>query len=325
MANTNTQFLEYNDNLKIPKSKRDIMIESRTAATERLKKWFEKNQPEYPISFWIQGSHKNNLNIRTEDEDCDQDDGLYVDRDPEDSVSGTTLQNYVVKALTGSTITSPSHKAKCVRNYYQASGLGPYHIDYPAYYKTDDMDHPMLAVKNSNLEKSDPKEFTGWLNDQVDDQGQLKRLIRYMKGWADNISKMHKMPNGLILTVLSCNNYISRSGRDDEALYDTLTGIYNGLDANWECIMPAIPNDNLLERYDETFQSNFMNALNNLINDARSALEEASKHEATKLWKKHMGKRYPLVQKEAAVGNRAALAGLVGNNKPYNSGKTGIS
>ncbi len=326
MADTNKQFSEYDDNLKIPKSKRDVMITSREKGRQIIKKWFEDNHPDYPISFWIQGSHKNHLNIRTEDEDCDQDDGVYIDRDPEDSVTGTTLQKWIVEALTGSTSTPPAHKSRCVRNFYKPSGLGPYHIDYPVYYKTEDMDHPMLAVKNSDLEESDPQEFTQWLDDEIADKGyQLRRLIKYMKGWADNISKKHKMLNGLTLTVLACNNYEASEDRDDEALYYTLLGIYEDLDNTWECIMPATPNDDLLERYDDTFERNFMNVLANLITDAKEALDEESKHKATKLWKKHLGKRYPLVAKEVKVGSRAALGTLVGNNKPYYDGQKRIS
>ncbi len=68
-----------------------------------------------------------------------------------------------------------------------------------------------------------------------------------------------------------------------------------------------------------------MNVLANLITDAKEALDEESKHKATKLWKKHLGKRYPLVAKEVKVGSRAALGTLVGNNKPYYDGQKRIS
>ena len=81
--------------------------------------------------------------------------------------------------------------------------------------------------------------------------------------------------------------------------------------------MPSTPNDDLLANTDYTFRINFMNALSDLISDAEEALEESSKHKASKLWKKHMGTRYPLAPEENTLGNRAALAGLIWNNKPY--------
>lgn len=323
MANTNKQFLEFDVNTSIPTSKVKLMNEKRKKARTKIKKWFTENHPDYPISFWIQGSHKNSLNIRTKDDDCDQDDGIYVDIDPDDSVDGTTLQEWILEAVKGITTEDAEHKDRCVRNYYKPYNMGSYHIDYPSYYKTDDMDHPMLTVRNANLEESDPKEFSDWLVEQTDDKGQLRRLIRYMKAWCDHIDG--DMLNGLTLTVLACNNYIAKDGRDDEALYYTLLGIYRGLDHKWECIMPATPGDDLLERYDSTFQTSFMNALASLINDAKKALDEESKHEATKLWKKHMGKRYPLEAKPVSMGSQAALGTFVGNNKPYFDGTKRLS
>lgn len=320
MANTNTQFIEFDSNLSIPSSKRTKMSEARESARTRISGWFKEYQPDYHIDFWIQGSHKNFLNIRTENDDCDQDDGIYVNRDPDDSVDGMTLQGWVLEALTGSTSTAPEHRSRCVRNFYKPYSLGTFHIDYPSYYKTDDMSHPKLSVKNSELEESDPKEFTEWLNAVTDDRGQLRRLIRYLKGWADNRSKSIDMPNGLTLTILTCQSYVAVESRDDEALYHTLLGIQAKLIAEWKCIIPSTPYDNLLANKNYTFQVNFMNAISNLIDDGRKALEEKSKHKATKLWKDHMGSRYPLAPEENQIGKRAALAGLIGNNKPYFNG-----
>lgn len=322
MANTNKQFLEFDNNISIPKSKLDKMNSSREAARKKIKNWFSENQPEYPISFWIQGSHKNSLNIRTEEDDCDQDDGIYVDRDPNDSVDGTTLQSWILEAIKDITSEAAEHKSRCVRNYYKPYNLGSYHIDYPSYYKTDDMDHPMLTVRNSDLEESDPKEFSEWLTENTDENGQLRRIIRYMKAWCDFLDV--EMPNGLTMTVLACNDFVAIDGRDDEALYCTLLRIYKTLEDKWECIMPSTPNDDLLSRYDYLFKSNFMNALADLINDAKKALDEESKHEATKLWKKHLGTRFPVAPKRAKIGNKAALAGLVGSNKPYYNGTRSI-
>lgn len=322
MANTNKHFLEFDTNISISKSKIEKMNFSREAARTKIKKWFTEHHPDYLIHFWIQGSHKNSLNIRTKDDDCDQDDGIYIDRDPDDSVDGTTLQEWILDAIKYITTENSEHKDRCVRNHYKPYNMGSYHIDYPSYYKTEDMDHPMLTVKNKELEESDPKEFSDWLTQQTDEKGQLRRIIRYLKAWCDNAE--NEMLNGLTLTILSCNNFVAKDGRDDESLYHTIVGIQEKLENTWECIMPATPNDDLLEKYDSTFKSNFLEALDNLINDAKEALDEESKHESTVLWKKHMGKRYPLEPKEISKGNQTALGALVGNNKPYFNGKRKI-
>lgn len=320
MANTNSQFRDFNHNLKIPSSKKSKMNEARETARSRIADWFKKHKPDYPVGFWIQGSHKNHLNIRTENDDCDQDDGIYIDRDPDDSVDGTTLQEWILEALTGCTAKDPEHRSRCVRNFYSPYNLGSFHIDYPSYYKTAEMTHPRLTVKNKKLEESDPKEFTEWLENQTDDRGQLRRIIRFLKGWCSFKSSEHDMLNGLSLTVLVCRNYEPVNDRDDEALHQTLIGVQEELNDHWECLMPSTPHDDLLGGYDESFRYNFMNALSNLIDDGRKALNESSQHEASKLWKKHMGSRYPLATKPAQTGSRSALAALVGTNKPYFNG-----
>ena len=326
MANTNKQFQDYNNNLSIPSSKRTKMNEAREASRTKITNHFNEHHSDYPISFWIQGSHKNGLNIRTEDDNCDQDDGIYINRDPNDSVDGTTLMEWVYDAIKDDTSEGAQIKNRCVRKFYKPYNMGSYHIDYPVYYKTEDIDHPMLAVKNEELEESDPQEFTEWLQSQKDENGQLVRNIKYLKGWCGYMSQFHEMVNGLTLSVLVCNNVVFIQGRDDKSLYETLLGVQSDLINKWECKMPSTPFDDLLAKYDYSFQKTFMAALDNLITDAKQALNEDCKHEASKLWKKHLGTRYPLAEKkvgqsESDNGKRAALAGLVGNNKPYYNGR----
>jgi len=327
MANTNKQFQEYDINLSIPVSKKEKMAISREAGRKQIEAHFKKNHPEYPVSFWIQGSHKNSLNIRTEEDDCDQDDGVYIDRDPQDSVDGTTLQKWVFEALKDITTETTEHRKKCIRNNYKPINLGTYHLDYPVYYKTAKMDHPMLAVKNSDLEESDPQEFTAWLNKNTDDKGQLKRIIRYQKAWCNFKSKEHQMLNGLTMTVLSVNNFVEVINRDDQSLYDTLKSIHKNLTLSWRCIMPATPGDDLLAKYDDKFKTDFMNALSELLDDAKKALDEDSAHNASKLWKNHLGKRYPLAPEDKKTqdnSGHAAIAPIIGTNKPYLNGKKQI-
>lgn len=310
MANTNKQFKEFDSNIYIPTSKVQKMNDSRESARIKIKKWFAEHHPDYPISFWIQGSHKNSLNIRTDDDDCDQDDGIYVDRNAANSVDGTTLQSWILMAVNGITSEKPEHKSRCIRNFYKPYNLGSFHIDYPSYYKTNDMEHPMITVKDNELEESDPEEFTNWLNKVTDEKGQLRRLIRYLKAWCGNLDQ--EMPNGLTLTVLACNNYFAADGRDDKALYDTLKAIQVSLNARWSCIMPSTPYDDLLADCSNQFRSDFIRALNNLILDGKRALDHESKQQASKLWSKHLGDRFPI-----APGSKAALGAIVGSNRPY--------
>ncbi|MGB4820580.1 MAG: hypothetical protein WBP33_15830 [Saprospiraceae bacterium] len=315
MANCNKEFRIYDENICIPSSKRERMSESRESSRTKIINHFKENHDGYIPIFWIQGSHKNGLNIRTEDGECDQDDGIHFNRDPKNSVDGTTLQKWVFYAVKDDTSEGAEHRNKCIRKKYKENGLGKYHIDYPVYYQTDDMPHPLLAIKNSSLELSDPKEFTEWLLDQKDEEGQLVRNIKYTKGWSDYIGLKQPMPKGITMTVLVAQNISFQKGRDDLSLFYTLVNIKKSLDAYWECIMPTTPQDDLLSEYNQQFKINFLRALDEIITDGNRALNESSQENACELWRKHLGTRFPITKEN--IGSKAALANLVGNNKPY--------
>lgn len=325
MANCQKQFNEYNEYLNLTRSKRDVMNKSRESSRDKVKKHFKENHPGYTPTFWIQGSKKNGTNIRTEDESCDQDDGIYFDRDPEDSVSGTTLQGWVHDAVKNDTKQGAEWRKKCIRKKYKENSMGTFHFDYPVYYNTDDMLHPLLAVRGEDLEESDPQEFAQWFDKQKDEDGQLVRIIKYLKGWCSYKGKSHKMPNGLAMTILACD-HMMYDERDDQCLSDTLKAIRSQLQLRWACVMPTTPCDDLFARHDQGFRDRFLDAIDSFIDAAERALNEDSKPKATRLWKQHLGTRFPLASEEhqngsSARGSQASLAAVVGRNKPYNSGQ----
>lgn len=220
--------------------------------------------------------------IRTKEDTCDLDDGVYFER--EIGVSGSTLQKWVyeaVKEITGDV----NHRIKCIRVNYK----GDYHIDIPVYYFPKEAKHPLLAVKESELEKSDPKEFIDWFNELKCDQ--LVRIIKYLKAWGDHVR--NKMPIGLAFTVLAEKNYVS-DDREDISLYKTLKAIRTDLKNSFKCVMPTTPCDDLFERFDQTRRDNFFERLDSLVEDAEAAIKvEDNQLKASRKWKKHLGDRFP--------------------------------
>ncbi len=179
MADCHNLFLDYNKDLFITKTKRRSLIKSKDALRNVIIKHFKEHHPKYKPKFYIQGSYKMGTMIRTKDDECDLDDGVYFKREPD--VTGTTLQKWVYEAVEGHTDGGQQHRKKCIRVIY----AGDYHIDLPVYYQLKDEDgndkHPNLAVKNEDWEESDPKEFIEWYNDAKTEQ--IVRLARYLKGW----------------------------------------------------------------------------------------------------------------------------------------------
>lgn len=302
MANCNKLFLDYYQNLKISKDKRKRLMDSKEVLRKRIKKYFKKNHPEYVPEFWIQGSYKMKTLILTKDDECDLDDGIYFNRAL--GVNGTTLQTWVWNAVNGATSTAPQHRKKCVRVIYKAD----YHIDFPIYYFPEDEENPWLAVKNQELEESDPKEVAEWYKKEKRKNAQLKHMVKYLKGWGDH--KRNKMPSGLAMTILAAES-TKYNERDDIALKDTLIAIQDTLEGTFECIVPATPNDDLFENYDATRKKNFLDNLDDFIKDAKEAVDnESNQLKASKLWRKHLGDKFPLGADEDVDAKEAALRAI---------------
>ena len=309
MANCDNLFRTFNTELQVLKSKKESIITSKNDQRENIKKYFRENHSKYVPTFFIQGSSKMKNRIRTKDDTCDLDDGIYFKDNP-DNVTGTTLQEWVKDAVDGTTDATPIHKKKCITVDYKAG----YNIDYPVYIFNKDTDeHPKLAVKDKDFKTDDPKEFIDEFNRVKDDDGQLIRITRYLKAWCDFKGK--PMPNGLSMTVLTMN-HLQKNDKDDVSMKFTLISIENELKKEFKCVMPTTPYDNLFGDYNETFMDN----LASFIADSKTAVdEEKNQLKASRLWQKHLGKMYFPYGKdeEEKVSSAVYLTGMIGTSKPY--------
>lgn len=286
MANCHHLFGAFNTEISLTSSKKTKMTNSKDGLRERIRKHFKEHHPAYIPKFYIQGSYKMKTGIRTKDDICDLDDGVYFFRTPD--VSATTLQNWVWDAVNGYTSTSPEHRKKCIRNIFS----GDYEIDIPVYYKIDGKEY-QLAVKNNGWEDSDPKALIDWFNDNKDANGKIIKVIKELKAWCDQ--KRNKMPSGLAMTILAINakGKIVLNDRDDILLTDVLREIKKALAQKFECIVPVTPKDDLFADYDTTRKNNFLNNLDSFLADAEAALKEPNQLKASRLWQKHLGTRFP--------------------------------
>lgn len=306
MADCHSLFLDYQEEIGIGKAKKDRMIFSKEALRKRIRKWFKDNHPDYEPKFFIQGSHKMKTGIRTKEDICDLDDGIYFFREPD--VTATTMQGWIWDAVYGYTATTPEHRKKCIRSIF----AGDYEIDHPVYYKINGQEY-RIAIKNTGFEDSDPKAVVEWFRGKKDKAGKVLRHVMYLKGWCDDCS--HKMPSGLAITILACNakEKIVLNDRDDITLRDLLKEIKKALDLEFKCVVPSVPNDDLFEHYDENKKNNFLNALDRFIEDADKALKEENQLSASKLWRKHLGNRFPEGKDEKQeTNNRLASAVAAG-------------
>lgn len=313
MANCNDLFQKFHtDELSITSGKKGRMSDSKDALRRRIRKHFRENHPEYEPKFFIQGSSKMKNGIRTKDDICDLDDGIYFFRKPD--VTAATLQGWVWDAVNGYTDTPAEHRQKCIRSMF----VGDYEIDHPVYYKIDGQDYK-IAVKDDGFEDSDPKGVVDWFQKKKDKDGRLVRATMYLKAWCDN--KRNKMPTGLAMTILASNakDKIVLNERDDITLRDILKEIKKALDVKFECIVPAAPKDDLFADYDETRRKNFMNSLKEFIEDTDKALKEENQKAASKLWKRYLGDRFPEGKDEKEQSNSRSeyIASAAQSSNPW--------
>lgn len=313
MANLDTHFKSFDHELNILSSKKDSLMTSRDHLRTKIKDYFAKNHPDYKPTFFIQGSYKLKTLIRTKDDTCDLDDGVYFKSNPE-HVTGTTLQTWVKESVDGTTDASPVHKKKCIRVDYKAG----YNIDLPVMIYDDSKDdHPSLAVKNSDFKIDDPKEFVDEFKKTKSDQ--KVRMIKYLKSWCDH--KRQDMPSGLSMTVLTMDHFMANS-RDDVALKYLLIEIEKSLKVKFACVMPTTPKDDLFSDYSETKKANFLTSLSDFIEDAKKAIDEKNQLKSSKLWRKHLGVRFPEGRDvDDVAASAASVQSVASSSRPYFSTK----
>lgn len=326
MANCNNYFKEFDGKIQLTKTRKDNLKKSRKELRNRVRKWFKENKPdEIQPKFEGQGSFSMNTIINpiprkviVNGEEVtilsyDIDDGVYFigNEDKDERVSPTTYHKWIYKAVEGHTSRDPFDKNTCIRTLFSDGR----NIDQPIYYKQGET--PELAHKRDGWIDSDPKAFTDWFEERVDDNSQLRRLVRYGKAWCDNrryLNNSKPMPSGLVITILFTENIVLRKDRDDIALKETLLNIQRNLKNNFECRRPTSPKgENLLKDY--THQEYFLNCLSKFIDDATEALKEKNFMDSTLLWRKHLSERFPLGENKVDESNNTR--GLVSLIPPY--------
>lgn len=310
MAYLQKQFNVFNEELNISSRKRENLKKSKDNIRETIKNYFKSNHSDYTPKFYIQGSYKLRTMIRTKDNTCDLDDGVYFASNI-DNVTANTLQNWVFEAVKDVTTASPNHKNKCIRVNYS----GKYNIDLPVLIydeNNENMINPLLAVRDSGFQDDDPKAFIEYFNENKNDQ--MIRLIKFLKAWANTMNC--KMPSGLALTVLTMNHYY-QSDFDSFALKSLLEEIKTALTENFYCELPTTPNDNLLSTFSAEHQRIFLSCLDKFIDNAKAALEETNIEKSCEFWKKYLGTYFPIGDNIEEEINKQDLLSIASKSKPY--------
>lgn len=328
MANNHSLFKEYNKLIKLSEQDREKLKRARNSLRERMGKAFlmlpKEDRREHTIEFQSQGSFVMDTIIKPETADYDLDDGVYFlgQLSEEERAATQMFHDLIMKAIDkGEEIEEIVDKTTCVRvkyfNKYKDRDLA-FHIDLPIYY-AENYETPELAHTKEGWIESNPVEFIAWFEEKIKSgfekrflfesktyevkyqewlsdirqkDCQLRRIVRYLKAWAD--LKRKEMPCGIIMTILAANNY-QENERDDIALRDTLENINQDLeDNNFTCYRPTPKmGEDLFESTSEDAKSYFKNALGKFIESANFAINNPDSKDSCLKWKKHLGSRFP--------------------------------
>lgn len=301
MANCNKQFLDY---CKVITPTFEQMQQMKTSRQALEKKITAKLQDKLGMtpSYYTQGSgaHRMRTIIIKENGTYDADRGVYLPEKP--NVSATTVQGYIYDAVNDHTADGAEHRKKCIRVLYRCA----YNIDFPVYYEVEGESFAHLAVKDNGWIKDDPWHMVTWLEGYKDADGQLVRMIKYLKGWASKCSC--KMPSGIALAVWAARNFSAVKDRDDKCLYELLVAIRSSVYYSVTCYSPVEPFDDLTAKMSDDQKSRFKSELDKFIADAKKAIDEPNQLTASRLWQKYLGYRFPDGADEDTESKARALA-----------------
>lgn len=290
MANCHNLFEDFHSTISIDKSKKEFLISAREGIQEKITNYFKNDLKQKVPDYKIQGSFPMATIVNPLDEEYDIDIGVHLqnlDSDKKNWPTPETVHNWIYKAVEKHTKEKPTDKRTCVRVNYS----GNYHADLPIY--SFHKNEPYLAEKgDAGWHPSDAKAFVDWFKGKVKDKGQqVRRLVKYLKAWADNQSKSGNLPSGFVLTILIVEEY-EKAEREDVSFSATVKNINNRIKKSENFLNPVDEDENLRYRISDAQMRNFKKRLSSLVGSASSALKEESKKEACKKWRKEFGDKF---------------------------------
>lgn len=284
--------------VNLPDPTRKIMRDRRDANRTKLKSGLEANDKPQVEEFVSQGSYAMRTMVQTEGNDIDIDDGAYFSAEKLKNANGSDMTPRSVREMIWEIVSDKNFKTppkvmdNCVRVFYNEG----YQVDIPAYRKIIKADifgeesYYELASKDQ-WRRSDPRGVTDWFvaqnKEKSPDGDQMRRVVRLLKDFVQSDSAWAgKGPSGFIVTKLVDECYAPYEGRDDQALYYTMSNIRDRLrDGGLEVDHP-VPEieETLTKGPNDSRTASFRDWLDNALKDLEVLFETDSADEALSAW-----------------------------------------
>jgi AcrR family transcriptional regulator len=281
------------------------------------------------ISTWLQGSYKYGTLIRPVHlgEEYDVDVGVYFEWEKTGNAfpSPEQLRIWVQRELKAygdqcevvDHIEEPA-KERCSRAVFAKQ----FHIDTPVYHLERSKDKRRLACLTKGWEASDPKPIYTWFRDAATggERDQLRRLIRYLKGWAA-VAFMDipdSRPTSILLTVVVTEVYqadwfdrLLGMKDDEDALVDVITRVHSRLFGS-RIVSNPVDNSEDLNRMAEDTWGAFLTSLQALHDAAERASDAIDEASAALIWSEQFSFLMPLpeideVEVQEEISGRAVM------------------
>ena len=115
------------------------------------------------------------------------------------------------------------------------------------------------------------------------------------------------MPNGLILTVLASDHFCADT-RDDICFANTLRAIADSVRIIFYVYNPVDTTEELTSRLTDQQKKRFQEAISDAADAAAEAIKIDDRYEASNIWRKQFGDRFPAVEKENDSDQKKAIA-----------------
>lgn len=294
MAYLHKAFCKFHNRIVLTTSRKSTLRMVRDVLRERIHNYFHYTlRVEAPI-FRGQGAYAMNTAVNPMDNEYNIQDGVYLQHldkiDDDNWPTAATVHQWLLNAADGYTTEKPIDN----RAYVRVRSAGLYCIDLYTYGGLNG--HYLLAASGeAKWPRSDPLACTHWFMSYAHQRGeQLRRLVRYLVAWADNLS-MHqgKLAHEMILTVLATQHFHGNP-RDDLALAKTIEAISDAVHPEFFVLNPVNISEELTARLTTAQKKRFNDAIRAFADIANCALAIENDYKASKLWRKQFGDRFPV-------------------------------
>lgn len=273
------------------------------------------------IEIFDQGSYTYKTTIKAPV--IDRDVAVKIPLNIHDYPDPRKIKGYLSDALDYVAARKVSIKEPCVNVAYYEKDEEWMHIDMPLYaeYKGEVYLARGRKTGQYSWEVADPKGLNDDLRNKINGNGQLRRIICFVKKWRNekyaNSKLDHEIPPSIGLTYLVCDCFVEETSSDGDddllalknvmetMLSKFLTTYENGIlvKADISRNLPVKPYSDIFQKmkdssdsYGVTFYKRLSTAVDNLTN----ALNVENEHDAGKYVQKVLGEEFEVPPKQSA-------------------------